>query len=196
MQPISSRKTQLPTCSIVRCAGMVRKTWTATAMLPSRRSQKIAVVQAGSSRNCTMSEIGLCFIGRTPQSNPCKLSCGSPRSKSRAVIVWCSDRALQSPPRLDDTSNGPGLGGRAAREVRRLCLEDFADGSEPGIEQVIPHDAEGLQRQIGIAGDAVFRQRVMAEQPGPCRPLMIGAVAVPRGAGMVRLVVGFAGRER
>src|SRR5438874_13647563 len=71
--------------------------------------------------------------------------------------------ALQSPPRLDDASDGPGLGGRTAREVRRLGFEDFADGSEPGIEQVIPHGAETLQRQIGIAAHAVFRQRVMAE---------------------------------
>src|SRR5205823_7704136 len=55
-------------------------------------------------------------------------------------------RALQSPPPLDDASNGPGLGGRAAREVRRLGFEDFADGSEPGVEQMIPHGIETLQR--------------------------------------------------
>src|SRR4051812_38186139 len=119
-------------------------------MLPSRRSQNIAVVQAGCSRNWITSEIGLWFIGRTSQS------------KFRRLSFRCSPRALQSPPCLDDASDGPGLGGRTARQVGRLCFEDFADGAEPGVAQVITHGAETLQRQSRIAVHAVFRQRVMA----------------------------------
>src|SRR5260370_28953724 len=165
-------------------------------MLPTRRSQNTAVVHPGCSRNWTVSEIGLWFIEWPSRSVPLNLVWLPLGQNLDRLSFRCGKRALHSQPRLDHASDGPGLGGRTAREVRRLGFEDFADGAEPGIEQVIPHGAETVQRHIGIAVHAEFRQRVMAEQPGPDRPLMIGAVAVPRVASIMRLVVGVAGRKR
>ena len=65
----------------------------------------------------------------------------------------------------------------------RRGVEDLADRAEPGIEEVIAHCGEALQRQIGVAIDAIFGQRIMAEQPGPDRALMVGTVPMPRIAG-------------
>src|SRR5712672_3460074 len=45
-------------------------------MLPSRRSQNIAVVQPGCSRNWTVSEIGLWFIGWNPSETENELPFG------------------------------------------------------------------------------------------------------------------------
>src|SRR5436190_17787097 len=72
---------QFPTCSMRRCAGSVRNRNVAIAMLAISSSQKIAVVQAGCSRNETTSETGLGFIADYPSTEE---RAASPRRRLRA----------------------------------------------------------------------------------------------------------------
>ena len=78
--------------------------------------------------------------------------------------------------------------------MRGCRLENLADRAETRIEKMVSHGGEALQREVGIAIDAIFGQNVMAEQPGPDRALVIGAVAMPGITTIVRLVVGMVGR--
>src|SRR5215470_12491943 len=80
--------------------------------------------------------------------------------------------------------------------MRRRRIEDLADRAEPGIEEMVAHRGKPRQRRLGTAVDAVFRQGVMSEEPGPYRALMIGGVAMQRITGVIRLVLGVLRRQR
>src|SRR5215831_14344486 len=179
----------------------------AAAALCDRHETRLQCCRGGAAKIQAWSSPVAPKTGRRRKSG-CGSSDGSPgplppnvvtlaaRSNSGRSSFECTERALKTPPRLDHAGDRPGLGRRADRRVRRLCSEDFADGSEPGIEQVIAHRGEALHRQIGVAMHAVFGQRVMAEQPRPYGALMVSAVTMADIAGISRLVFGMAGCER
>ena len=75
----------------------------------------------------------------------------------------------------------------------RRGLDDLAEGAEPGIEEVVADRREPVQRQTGIAVDTILGQCIVPEQPRPRRTLMVGAVAMPRVAAVMRLVVAMIG---
>ena len=104
-----------------------------------------------------------------------------------------SNRPFDSPPGFEHAGNRPGLRGRTAREMWRFRLEDLADGAEPRIEEMIAHRGDALQCRVSVAMDTVFCERIMAEQPSSDGALVIGVVAMPRIAGIMRLVVGVVG---
>jgi hypothetical protein len=58
---------------------------------------------------------------------------------------------------------------------------------------MIAHRGDALQCRVSVAMETVFCERIMAEQPSPDGALVIGAVAMPRIAAIMRLVVGVVG---
>ena len=78
--------------------------------------------------------------------------------------------------------------------MRGYRVENLADRAKPGIEKMVSDGAKALQRKVDIAIDSIFRQGIMAEQPGSDRPLMIGAIAMPGITAIVGLVVRMVGR--
>src|SRR6185437_10659196 len=75
-------------------------------------------------------------------------------------------------------------------------VEDFADRAEAGIGEVPGDSFERALRRGRVAVNAVMGERVGAEQPGPDRALVIGAVAVPDAAAAARAKPGRTRRQR
>ena len=62
--------------------------------------------------------------------------------------------------------------------MRRIAIEDFADGADAVRRQVMRHGLEERECARGIAIDAQMRQHERSQQPRPHGSLMIGGVAL------------------
>src|SRR5829696_3706993 len=81
-------------------------------------------------------------------------------------------------PRVQCAGDGPGLGGSAARTVRRIALENLADGAQSLVLQRIAYPLQQGLRRNGVAADAVRGEAEGSKEPGPNGPLVIAAVAL------------------
>ena len=59
---------------------------------------------------------------------------------------------VTSPPRAQDFRHAPGLRKCAAREVRRVAIENLADGAQPGRRKMVGHGFEKREGLLRIAG--------------------------------------------
>src|SRR6185503_7391811 len=88
--------------------------------------------------------------------------------------------------------HGPGLRGTAPGLVRRITVEDLAEGADAIGAQL---KSEGIEKGPGTAGVAVHlevREGEGTEQPAPYRPLVIRAVTLPRASVVAPAIVGMA----
>ena len=72
---------------------------------------------------------------------------------------------FETAPGVENRGDRPRLCRAAARQVRRVAVEDLADLSEPGIAKMIADRAQKALRRAGVAMDAVVGERPRAEQP-------------------------------
>src|SRR5688572_5014595 len=112
--------------------------------------------------------------------------------------MWTCEAALARGlgPAAQGFGDAPGLGDAAAGGVGLAGVEDFADGADARLAEVID---ETLQ-QFASAGEIVGMQLepgvdVRPDQPAPNRSLMIGGVAGPQIAAVDFFIVGMAGRK-
>ena len=92
-----------------------------------------------------------------------------------------------------DLADTPGLGDAAHRSIGRLRLEDLADGSQSGVEQVRDEGIEQSAYRRTIAVEAPVRVEIRSQQPWPRHPHVIGRVAgalIALVGGQVARVVG------
>src|SRR6516165_5780836 len=103
---------------------------------------------------------------------------------------------LQHTPGVQRTADGPGLRGRAAGMMRRISVEDLSNGAHRLVLQRVPYRLQQSLRCRSVAADATGSEAEGSQQPGPDRPLMIAAIALPNAAAVARPVSGVAGRQR
>src|SRR6516225_9645717 len=118
-------------------------------------------------------------------------SCGMANAFGGRVLLLCHNLREQLPG-LERAGNGPGLCRRAARMVRRLAVEDFANRAHTLIFQRVARTLQDGKRRPRIASHPIDRETERSKQPAPDRPLVITAVALEHASaimGMVRRVV-------
>ena len=95
------------------------------------------------------------------------------------LFGWLLGGILNGVPGAEGFGDGPGLGDATAWRVRRLSVEDFSQGSQSVIVEMVGHRFEIGKGRARIAIHAMVRQHKGAKEPTPDGALMIGAVPIP-----------------
>src|ERR1700682_5278348 len=95
----------------------------------------------------------------------------------------------------EDFGDAPCLRNTAHRPIRRLGLEDLADGAQPSFEEMGHKWLKEPADHLPIALDAKMRVEIRSHQPGPRHPHVIGGVACALVALVGRLIAGIVRTE-
>src|SRR5258708_15781434 len=101
----------------------------------------------------------------------------------------------QQAPRIERACDRPGLRGRAAGLVRRICVEDLADRAHRLVLERVAHSRKHVECRPCAAANAIHCEAEWPEQPRPDRPLVVAAVALHDAAAIVPVIGGGAGGE-
>ena len=121
---------------------------------------------------------------------PCAASCDAPRSASRGVAVLTQQRSTSATLHACATQPRGVYGGSASK----ISLID----ADAGLVEMRRGSRPGTGARPAARSGCVLHPRVdeRADQPGPDRALVVGAVARAQIAVVRRLVVGMSGIER